>query len=88
LALLRHLLRLAHEEWELLPTLPKIRLEKESQGRLRWLKPEEATNLLSKCRESRNPDLADLGRVRALQRESARARHSGSPRIGLIGLAA
>jgi len=32
LALLRHLLRLAHEEWEVLPTVPKIRLEKEPQG--------------------------------------------------------
>lgn len=60
LALLRHLLRLASEEWEVLAAVPKIRLEKEDQGRLRWLKPEEATNLLTKCRESRNSDLADL----------------------------
>ena len=37
LALLRHLLRLAHEEWEAIETVPRIRLEKEPQGRLRWL---------------------------------------------------
>src|SRR5712691_3133789 len=35
LALLRHLLRLACEEWEVLQSVPKIRLEKEPQGRLR-----------------------------------------------------
>ena len=60
LALLRHLLRLAHEEWEALPAVPRIRLEKEAQGRLRWLTPEEATKLLTKCREQKNPALVDL----------------------------
>ncbi len=29
LALLRHLLRLAHEEWEAIENVPRIRLEKE-----------------------------------------------------------
>ena len=37
LALLRHLLRLAHDEWGVLDRVPKIRTEKEPQGRLRWL---------------------------------------------------
>jgi integrase len=60
LALIRHLLRLAHEEWEVLPAVPRIKLEKEAQGRLRWLTPEEATILLTKCREQKNPTLADL----------------------------
>jgi integrase len=60
LALLRHLLRLACDEWEVLPTVPKIRLEKESQGRLRWLTPEEAAKLLEKCRAQNNPNLVDL----------------------------
>lgn len=60
LALLRHLLRLACDEWEVLPVVPRIKLEKEPEGRLRWLKPEEATGLLVKCREARNTDLADL----------------------------
>src|SRR5205814_5420353 len=59
LALLRHLLRLAHEEWGALTAVPKIRLEKEPQGRLRWLTPEEANALLSKCRKQKK-DLADL----------------------------
>jgi hypothetical protein len=35
LAVLRHLLRLAHEEWGVLDRVPKIRPEKEPQGRLR-----------------------------------------------------
>src|SRR5207237_4919567 len=60
LTILRHLLRLAHEEWGVLETLPKIRLEKEPQGRLRWLTQDEATKLLSACKKSRNSGLADL----------------------------
>jgi integrase len=60
LAELRHLLRLAHEEWEVLPAVPKIRMEKEAQGRLRWLMPGEAERLLEACRASRNPALVDL----------------------------
>ena len=60
LALLRHLLRLAHEEWELLDAVPRIRMEREAEGRLRWLTPEEATRLLDVCRRSRNADLTDL----------------------------
>jgi integrase len=60
LALLRHLLRLAHEEWEVIDRVPRIRLEREAEGRLRWLTPEEATRLLDVCRCSRNADLLDL----------------------------
>lgn len=63
LALLRHLLRLACDEWEALPAVPKIRLEKEPQGRLRWLTPEEAGKLLEKCRTQKNPNLADLAEL-------------------------
>jgi hypothetical protein len=55
--LLRNLLRMAHEEWELLATVPKIRLEKEPQGRIRWLEPDEETRLLAACAESLNRDL-------------------------------
>ena len=60
LALLRHLLRLAHEEWEMLPTVPKVRLEKEPQGRVRWLEPDEERRLIAACRASALPHLADL----------------------------
>src|SRR5215471_9405378 len=60
LAVLRHLLRLAHEEWGALESIPRIRTEKEPQGRLRWLTKEEANELLDACRRSRNPALADL----------------------------
>jgi integrase len=57
LALLRHLVRIAHEEWEVLPAVPKIRLEKEPQGRLRWLTEDEIKKLLQACGKSRNRDL-------------------------------
>ena len=57
LALLRHLLRLAHEEWEAIENVPRIRLEKEPQGRLRWLTQEEITRLLDAAARSRNKEL-------------------------------
>jgi integrase len=60
LALLRHLLRLAAEEWEVIPEAPRVRLEKEPQGRLRWLTPEEASTLLDACRKHTGAPLADL----------------------------
>jgi integrase len=60
LALLRHLLRLAHEEWEVLDAVPRVRMEREAEGRLRWLTPEDATRLLAACGESRNGSLTDL----------------------------
>ncbi len=60
LQILRHLLRLAHEEWEVLPAVPRIRLEKERQGRLRWLTPQEANKLLEACRAQSNKALVDL----------------------------
>jgi integrase len=42
-------------------SVPKIRTEKEPQGRLRWLtQEEEATKLLSACKKSRNAALAEL----------------------------
>jgi integrase len=60
LALLRTLLNLAHDEWGTLPEVPKIRLEKEPEGKLRWLTPEEATRLLTTAAASRNPDILDM----------------------------
>jgi integrase len=57
LALLRHLLRLAHEEWEVISSVPRIRLEKEPQGRLRWLTAEEISRLLAACAKSKNKEL-------------------------------
>jgi len=63
LALLRHLLRLAHEEWEVLPTVPKIRLEKEPQGRIRWLESDEETQLLAACSKSQNKYLSSMATV-------------------------
>ena len=57
LALLRHLLRIAAQEWEVIPKVPVVRLEREPQGRLRWLEVEEETRLLAACAKSQNPDL-------------------------------
>ena len=60
LALLRGLLRMAWRKWEVLPAAPVIALEKEGQGRLRWLTHEEAIRLLDACREQKNATLVDL----------------------------
>jgi integrase len=60
LSLLRHLLRIAYEEWELLPSVPKIKLEREPQGRLRWLEPDEEARLLASCAKSANPALLPI----------------------------
>src|SRR5262249_42003605 len=55
------LLGLAHEEWETLAAVPKIRMEKEPRGRIRWLEPGEETKLLEACRASRRaPQLAAI----------------------------
>ena len=59
LAVLRHLLKIAHHEWGLLSDVPRVRLEKESQGRLRWLTQEEAARLLNAAAKSRNTVLHD-----------------------------
>jgi len=60
LALLRHLLRLAHEEWEVLETVPKVRLEREPEGRLRYLEADEEARLMAACRASKNPHLTGI----------------------------
>ncbi len=60
LAVLRHLLRLAHEEWEVLSAVPKVRLEKEPQGRIKWLEPDEENRLLEACAKSKNPHLLKI----------------------------
>jgi integrase len=57
LALLRHLLRLAHQEWEVLTIVPRIKLEKEPEGRIRWLESDEEARLLTACAESDNQSL-------------------------------
>jgi integrase len=60
LACLRTLLKLAAEEWEALPKVPRIRLEKEPEGRIRWLEADEEARLRAACRTSRNPHLAAI----------------------------
>jgi integrase len=60
LAALRHLFTLAVEEWEVLDKAPRIRLEKEPEGRIVWLEAKEAAALLTACRASQNKHLADV----------------------------
>ncbi len=60
LASLRCLLRLAVEEWQVLAVMPKIKLLKEPEGRLRFLSEEEIVRLLDVCRRSLNPYLATI----------------------------
>jgi integrase len=60
LAALRHLLQLAHDEWELLSTVPKIKLERELQGRIRWLEPDDEAWLLDSCGRSKNRELKSI----------------------------
>jgi integrase len=57
LATLRHLLLLARDEWEVLAAVPKIRQEREPQGRLRWLTEEEIVALLAACNRSTSREL-------------------------------
>ncbi len=59
LALLRHLLVLA-EEWGYIEKVPRIRLEKEPEGRLRFLTSEEIARLLAACEQSKHPELATV----------------------------
>ena len=77
LAALRHLLQLAHEEWELLPAVPRVRLEKEPEGRIRWLEPDEESRLLAACRLSRTKHLGAVVRV---------ALESGLRKAELLGM--
>lgn len=60
LAALRHLFTLAVEEWEVLDKAPRVRLEKEPEGRIVWLGATEEAALLSACRASQNKYLADV----------------------------
>ena len=57
LAVVRHLLRLAVEEWGWLDKVPAVRLLKEPEGRLRFLTGDEIARLLAACAESQNPQL-------------------------------
>jgi len=63
LALLRHLLALAREEWGALDAVPRIRLEREPQGRVRWLEPHKEVRLLDACGKSKTKHLAAVVRV-------------------------
>jgi len=77
LVALRHLLRLARDEWEVLDIVPKIRTEKEPQGRIRWLEPDEEARLLAACGGSRSPELLPLATL---------AIETGARRGELLGL--
>jgi len=65
LQVLRCLLRTAFTEWESIHSVPRFKLERESQGRLRWLELDEETKLLTACKNSKNKYLADIVPVAA-----------------------
>jgi integrase len=57
LATLRGLLRMAKDEWEVLTTVPRIKQDREPEGRLRWLTEEEIVRLLAACDQSQSREL-------------------------------
>ncbi len=59
LAALKHMLRLAWRDWEVLDKVPRIQLEKEPEGRLRYLADEEIARLAAACegQAKRHPHL-------------------------------
>jgi len=79
LAILRHLLRLA-EEWGYIAKVPKIRLAKEPEGRLRFLAEEEIPRFLAACEEkrSKSPVLLPVATL---------ALHTGMRKGEILGLA-
>ena len=77
LAALRHLLQLAYEEWGVLSAVPKVKLLREPQGRIRWLEPDEEARLLAACAKSKSPELAAIVTV---------ALETGMRRGELLGL--
>ncbi len=56
LALIRSILRMAHDEWEWIDRVPRVRMFKEPKKRIRWITREEATRLLNELPEH----LADM----------------------------
>jgi len=46
LALIRAIMRMARDEWDWIEKVPRFRLYREPQKRVRWLKPDEADRLL------------------------------------------
>ena len=80
-AVLRHLFRLAVEEWQAIEAPPRIRLAKEPQGRLRFLTEEELARLLATCgREQRRKQSPHLEAVVAI------AVNTGKRKSELLGL--
>lgn len=77
LAAVRDLLRLAQQEWDVLPVVPRIRLEKEPEGRLRFLSEDEATRLMDACRKSKSPHLLRIVTL---------ALHTGMRKEEILGL--
>jgi len=60
LAVLRHLLRLAHRRYSYLDRVPDIDMPKAPKGRTRFLNEEELERLLAACASSKNPHLSAI----------------------------
>lgn len=57
LALIRSILKAASTKWKWLDTMPHIELYKETAGRVRWLRPDEAQRLIDSARPTYFADL-------------------------------
>jgi len=68
----------SRDEWEVLPAVPRIRMEREPEGRIRWLEPDDEARLLKACRSARSGQLANIVTV-ALESGLRRGSCSGSP---------
>ncbi len=68
---------MAREEWEVVASVPRVKMEREPQGKIRWLELEEETRLMAACRASRNVELAGIVTV---------ALESGMRRAEVLGL--
>lgn len=60
LSVLRTILTMARDDWEVLGKIPKVPIQKEGKGRLRWLQEGEEEIITGWCRKNNQEDLADL----------------------------
>jgi integrase len=77
LSVLRHMLNMARDEWGWLEAVPRIKLPKKPEGRLRYLEADEIGKLVDACRQSRNRCLACVVTI---------AIHTGMRKGEILGL--
>ncbi len=68
-ALIRSILRAARDDWEWIDSIPKVRLQKETARRVRWLTKEEARRLLDELPQHLS-DMAAFSLLTGLRRHN------------------